>query len=99
MNLDVKSLTKIPEKLLPFLKKYGVLIFVLIGLGIFGFLVFRIRTLANTEPSEYQISEKAGESRPINIDKKAVEQVQQLQATNVEVKAFFDQSRDNPFQE
>lgn len=99
MNLDVKELTKVFQKILGFVKRYAVFIFVLLGLGIFGFLVFRIRTLANHEPSESAVEEKIGDARPITIDQSAVAKVQQLQSTNVDVKALFDQSRDNPFQE
>lgn len=99
MKLDTKNLQKLLLKYGLLLKKYAVFIFVLVSLGVFGFLVLRIRTLAGKEPSETAITEKTDQSRPINIDQSAVEKVQQLQSTNVEVKALFEQSRDNPFQE
>ncbi len=99
MKLDIKNLQKIAVKYLLLFKKYAVFIFVLVGLGIFGFLVFRIRTLSSIEPSEDTISEKASQSQPVNIDESAVRKVEQLQSANVEVKALFEQSRDNPFQE
>ncbi len=98
-KLDTKQLIDEFNKVISFAKKYTVLIFVLMSLGIFGFLVFRVRTLVSTEPSEAAIEEKIGESKPITIDASAVEKIQKLQATNIEVKSLFDQSRDNPFQE
>lgn len=99
MKLDTKNLQKLLLKYASLLKKYAVFIFILVGLGVFGFLVLRIRTLASKEPSETAITEKTDQSRPINIDQSAVKKVEQLQDTNVEVKALFEQSRDNPFQE
>ncbi len=99
MKLDTNNLQKIALRCILLFKKYAVFIFVLVGLGIFGFLVFRIRTLSNREPSETAITEKTDQDRPINIDQSAVEKVQELQSTNIEVKTLFEQSRDNPFQE
>lgn len=99
MKLDTKNLQSLAIKYIQLFKKYAVFIFVLVGLGIFGFLVFRIKTLVNREPSETAISEKSDQNRPINIDQSAVEKVQQLQSSNVEVQTLFEQARDNPFQE
>jgi hypothetical protein len=99
MNLDVKIFKQLINKLIPFVKKYASFAFVLVGLAIFGFLVFKIRTFANIEPSETKIDEKISESRPIKIDQNAAEKVQELQDANVEIKSLFDSSRNNPFQE
>lgn len=98
-KLDTKNLTSQLTTVLNVFQKYSVFIAVLVAFGIFGFLINRIRVLATTEPSESALSEKLGEQKPITIDKSAVEKVQQLQATNVEVKALLNQGRDNPFQE
>lgn len=99
MKLDPNQLKKIALPILLFLKKYAVLVFIVVGLSIIGFLVFQVGQLATKEPADTLVDEKTGETRPIRIDSKAVEQVQKLQATNVEVKTLFDQSRDNPFNE
>jgi hypothetical protein len=99
ITLNKSSAQSLTETGIKLLKQYGVFIFVIGTLGIFGFLVFRVRTLATQEPSESAITEKAGQSRPIGIDKSAVEKIEQLQSANIEVKALFDQNRDNPFQE
>lgn len=99
MKLDKALFTNLLTKLTAFAKKYGVFIFVIITLGLFGYLVYTIRVLAAKEPSESAVIEKMGTERPINIDESAVKTIQELQSTNVEVKALFDQNRDNPFQE
>lgn len=99
MKLDTKNISKLLTKYLVLLKNYTVFIFIITGLGIFGFLVLRIRTLAAREPSESMITEKSSQSKPVNIDESAVKKIEQLRSTNVEVKALFEQTRDNPFQE
>ncbi len=99
MKIDKALFEKIQSKLVAFATAYAVFIFIVGSLLVLSFFVYRINSLANQEPSESAIAEKAGESRPATIDKKAVEKIQELQSTNVEVKALFDQNRDNPFRE
>jgi hypothetical protein len=99
MNLDITKIKQSINPFINFLKKYAVLVFIVLGLSVVGFLVYQVGQLATKEPGDTLVEEKTGQVRPIRIDAKAVEQVQKLQATNVEVKALFDQSRDNPFNE
>lgn len=99
MKLDLKKIQSITAKLLTLIKRYAAFIFILISLGIFGFLVIRIKSLVSREPSETTVSEKSNQNKPVNIDESAVKKVEQLKSANVEVKALFEQSRDNPFQE
>lgn len=98
-NLSKELTQKYLTNLLCFLKKYASFIILIVVLCLFGFLVYQIRSFATQEPSDNIVNEKMGQTRPINIDKDAVEKIQQLQSTNVEVKALFDKNRDNPFQE
>jgi hypothetical protein len=98
---DLK-LKELLQKLLPlmgFFKKYIVLIFILGLVGIYGFLVFRINTLNNVEPSEDAVSDQLQTVTRPKIDKASVDKIQQLQGQNVEVKTLFDQARNNPFSE
>lgn len=99
MKFDITTSKQTLLKYAQIIKKYATFIFIISSLGVFGFLVFRIRTLATREPSESLIEEKKSQNKPISIDESAVKQVQQLQSANVEVQALFEQSRDNPFQE
>lgn len=99
MNADVKDIQKILVKILYVLKEKAVFIFVIVGLAIFGFLVYQIRSYSNTEPSDDLLAEKLGTSRPTKIDEESVEIIKNLQDTNVEVKSLFEQGRINPFQD
>lgn len=99
MNLDLKT---IPAKLAPIIKKlrsYVTFAVLLLFLGVFGFLVFRINSLVNTEPSEDAVLEGLQTIKRPRIEDDVVEKMQQLEETNVEVKSLFDQARDNPFEE
>lgn len=101
MNLNISNTSLKPQllKIIGFIKKYSVFLFILFGLGVFGYLIIQIKTYANREPSESMIESKSSQNKSINIDKSAVKKVEELQETNVEVKALFEQARDNPFQE
>ena len=99
MNLDTSQIKPLVHTVADFFKKYAVVLFIVLGIAVLSFLVYQVGSLASKEPPESLVEEKTGEARPIRIDSRAVEQVQQLQATNIEVKALFNQSRDNPFTE
>ncbi len=96
------NIKDIPSKIQPQIQKlrqYIVMIFLVFMAIIFGFLVFRISTLAQSEPSEDAVAEKLKDVRRPKIDQSAVDKIQQLEGTNVEVQSLFKQARDNPFQE
>lgn len=96
------SLKKLPEKLQPVIVKirhYIVPVYCIILSVMFGFLVLRIGMLSQSEPSEQAVSEKLkGVKRP-RIDQNAIDKIQALQSSNVEVESLFKQARENPFQE
>ena len=98
-NLNIKD---IPTKLQPLLQKvrqYIVLIYIVVFALALSFLVFRINILAQSEPSEDAIAEKLkGVKRP-KIDQSAIDKIEALKDTNVEVQTLFKQARENPFQE
>lgn len=98
MNLDVNNLKIILQKAINLAKNNAVFIFILIGLATVGFLVFQIRTLSSLEPDDDLLLEKMGVNKPVRIDEESVEIIKELQDTNVEVKALFEQGRTNPFQ-
>ncbi|MEK7603153.1 MAG: hypothetical protein AAB459_02845 [Patescibacteria group bacterium] len=99
MNFDIKQLyPNVLRKLKP-LMRYSLLSVILIFLFVYGLMVFRINQLTSIEPSEDQIAEKLkGATRP-KIDQKAVDAMLNLEDRSVEVKAIFNQARQNPFDE
>lgn len=97
-KLDPKGLTKKLAVIPRFLKKYAVFIVFILVLVAYGFIVFRIRTLANSEPNEDAVTEQLSSLNRPKVDQATINKIQQLRDSNVQVKALFDQARDNPFQ-
>lgn len=83
-----------------FSKRFGKhLIFaaVLLVLLVYVFIVFRINSLAKADPSpDQQVT--ASNSVP-KVDPKAIKQIEELEQSNTEVHALFENARNNPFQE
>lgn len=99
MNIDLKE---IPAKFAPLLQKmrqYSTFIIVLVVLGMFGFIVLRIRTYATVEPTQAAIDEKLQALQRTQVDQEAIDRIKKLESSNIDVKALFDKARDNPFQE
>lgn len=85
------------------LKQSGIhylsLIFIVLLLGMYSFLVFRINNLVSSEPSDEAVSEKLQTVTRPKIDQAAIDKIQQLQDNSTDVQTLFKAARDNPFQE
>jgi hypothetical protein len=97
-----QNLKKYLSKVMPavdFMRRYIVAIAIVVVVGIFGFLVWRIGVLANAEPSEGAVDEALSTVKRPKIDANAIKSLQDLQAQNVDIQSLFPTNRDNPFQE
>lgn len=95
------KIEKLAESLTPiiyYLKRYLVLIFVLIIGCIIGFMTYRIGVYSNVEPSEEQIEERISSLRTVKLDEDAVEKIQALKDQNINIESLFNNGRDNPFE-
>lgn len=88
-----KSLVEFGQKL----GKYAFLFFLLFLAAIYGFVLYRINTLANAEPTEAATNQVI--SKTPHIDKTVVTQLENLKDNSVSVQTLFDDARDNPFHE
>lgn len=98
-DLNLKTIINKLTSFVRVLHRYAVVIFIVVVVGIFGFLVFRINTLAHSEPTDDAVNEKLQTVKRPKLDQNAVDKIEQLQGQNVEVKSLFDQARNNPFSE
>jgi hypothetical protein len=80
-------------------KRYAPVLFCLFFLIIYGFIVYRVQVLNNSEPSAADVASKSRTASVPHIDPKVLNQLQQLQDNSVSVQTLFNSSRDNPFQE
>ncbi len=98
-NLNLKLIIKKLEPLLRIFRRYSALVFIVVLVGIYSFLVFRINSLTNMEPDDEAITQKLNTVKRPKIDQSSIDKINQLQGQNVEVKTLFDQARNNPFNE
>jgi nitrate reductase NapE component len=91
---------KLKARLQPILKQLMGLripLFLLLVVGVYGFIVWRISTLQQVQPNLDAVSSKLQAST--HIDQATITKVKQLQDNSVNVNALFNKARNNPFQE
>lgn len=101
-DINLNDLKNIGPQLLAAAQKlsaYAGLLFFLLVAGVYGFVLFRINTLADIQPSEADISAQAPTTTIPKVDPRVVEQLESLKDNSVNVQTLFDEARANPFQE
>ena len=81
------------------LNKYRTFLIMMIVIGLFGFIFYRIVTYNQVAPSDTAIEEQLSNSQRPKIDKTVVDKLQNLETQNIQVQSLFNQARDNPFKE
>ncbi len=98
MKLDIQPLLKKIRPLTNFLKRDSVGIFLAIVAIIFGFLIWKIGTLANAEPTQDALNEKLITVVRPKIDPASIKKIEDLESQNIDIQSYFS-DRNNPFQE
>lgn len=99
MNIDIKDIKPKLIKTYKWIRVHVILLSVLLVVLLYGWLVLQINLLNRREPSEDTVTERLQTIKRPRIDQQTIDRLEQLQDTNVDVKALFKQARDNPFQE
>jgi hypothetical protein len=76
-----------------------VVLFLVVLVMLYGFIVWRIETLSTAEPDAAAVATQTKATSKPHLDQALVDKINQLESTNVTVKALFDQARKNPFRE
>lgn len=98
-DISLKSFNLLPAVRKLYGKYGGHAIFaaILLVLLVYVFVVARINSLANAEPS---IDQQTTVTNSVpHIDAKTINQIQSLENNNTEVHSLFEQARNNPFSE
>ncbi len=98
ISIDIKQIRRSGKQLLTKARRYSTFAFILAILFIYAFLVLRISSLSQTEPTDDAIAEKAGSVKRLKIDENAISKIKQLQDQNIAVQALFEEARNNPFE-
>lgn len=99
MKIDIKPVLDKIAPLSEFLRKYFKLLFFLGVAGLLAYLLLQINLLANSEPTPEEVSAKLLEVRKPRVDEDTVKIVEDLQDNSSQVRAIFNEARDNPFAE
>jgi hypothetical protein len=98
LKFNVKSLPVLLEAVLHRLGRYAIILFLLLLVAVYGFVLLRINTLSNAQPSSTAVAAQIKSVTIPHIDPTVVQQIQNLQDNSVSVQALFNQARTNPFQ-
>lgn len=98
-KLDIKQIPAYLRKSANRLKRFMVPIFLLLVLGVNGFLIYRINQYSSGEPSTEQVAAQQNNIKRIIIDEESIDKILSLEKRNIAVKALFEGARDNPFKD
>jgi hypothetical protein len=94
---DLKSLTAKADKLLARARHFSFVAFLLLVAVLYGFVLLRINSLSNLQPSPESVTSQVKAARVPHIDQSTVNQLESLQNNSVSVQTLFEEARSNPF--
>ncbi len=80
-------------------RRYSFVAFILMVACIYGFVLLRITSLSNVEPTDDAVNSQINTASIPHIDQTVVNQLKSLQDNSVNVQSLFQQARTSPFQE
>ncbi len=99
MNISIGSITAKLQPYIAFAKRYAVFIFIVFFLATYLYLVQKVDSFIQNEPTQAEIDSSAKPVSRLKIDQEAVKQITDLEAQNIEIQSLFDEARKNPFTE
>ena len=99
MKIDLKNIPSLITAQLIKVKGYIGFIIIVVALLSYSFLIYQIRNYALDSPDDSMVTAELQALNIPKVDEEAIERIEQLESTNVEVKALFKEARSNPFQE
>jgi hypothetical protein len=96
-DLDIKAIKKQVAKFTKAESKHAAFLGIIIVLLMYLVMVWKISGLATAELSDDAAA--IAQSNIPKVDKKAVNQILNLEQSNTQVHSLFNQARNNPFQE
>lgn len=98
-NIEVNDIPNLILPLLGKLKRYVVLVFILVFLIVYGFLVWQIDVMSRVEPDDDEVLASQTAFRRPKINDEAIDKILQLEARNIDITSSFQETRVNPFAE
>lgn len=99
MNIHIDNAPRIVNATISVLQQYAKFIFIILMLGLYGYLVLHVSSLIQADISQTDVLEQMESTNRAQVDERAVERILTLQDQNVQVESIFEEARDNPFSE
>lgn len=96
-KLDLKLLTAKASLGIEKARRFSLPGFVILVVLLYGFVLFRINTLSNAQPSSDSVTSQVRAARVPHIDQAVVKQLESLHDNSVNVQTLFNEARSNPF--
>lgn len=97
-KLDLKSLIAKAGLGVEKVRRFSFILFISFVAILYGFIIFRINSLSNAQPSSESVSSQVKAAQVPHIDKSVVKQIESLNDNSVNVQTLFNKARSNPFQ-
>jgi hypothetical protein len=95
---DLKSLIAKADAGLAEVRRFSLLLFIAFVALLYGFVLLRVNSLSNAQPSGDSVTSQVQAAQVPHIDKSVVKQLESLHNNNVNVQTLFNEARSNPFQ-
>jgi hypothetical protein len=99
MKLDINKIPVLLSRLKDLIKPYIGFVIVIVILGMYGVVIWQIRAYVTQEPSEIKVAQELTTINIPKVDEEAINRITQLEDRNIQVKALFENARQNPFNE
>lgn len=99
MKLDINNIPVLFSKLKDIVKPYLGFMLILIIMLMYGLVIWQIRFYVTQEPSEIKVAQELTTINIPKVDEEAINRITQLEDRNIQVKALFENARQNPFNE
>ena len=97
-KLDLKYIPEKINELSARLRPYSFLIFILFVALLYGFVLMKINSLSQAEPTAEAVTGQVKAAQVPHIDEAVVKQLESLEDNSVSVQTLFNEARSNPFQ-
>ncbi len=96
----IEKAKKLPlTQVADFLKRFRFIIFLTLFAAIYAYLFITINSLGNQAPSQLEVDQELQTVKRLRIDESSIDQMLKLTEENIEIKAAYDEARNNPFSE
>lgn len=94
---DLKAVTARLDTYIEQVRRFSVVGFIVLVAILYGFVLLRINTLSNAEPSQDSITSQVKAAKVPRIEPSVVKQLESLHDNSVNVRTLFNDTRSNPF--